>query len=475
MVIKNVKNPSKHSVQVHLIARKEDAAKLKLPAGSKSRVAQNISSKGTMFVNQGNEQAVVILNNHKNDIEKVRVAGSKLTAYCNEEKIKRLHISGTVNFELVLAFVEGLALSNYQFLKYFSDAKKRSNSLAAIEVTHADVKKQHLEELRQVVASVFETRNLVNEPQSYLTAVKLSEEIQRISNEVGLKVEVFNQSKIKALKMGGLLAVNQGSLEPTTFSIVEWCPKEAVNERPYVIVGKGVVYDTGGLSLKPTANSMDIMKCDMAGAAMMIGTMRAIAANNLPVNIICLIPATDNRPGGSAYAPGDVIKMYSGKTVEVLNTDAEGRMILADALAYASQYNPKLVLDGATLTGAAARAIGSAGIVAMGTADEQEFEELSEAGLEVYERIARFPFWEEYGDQIKSKIADVKNIGGPEGGAITAGKFLEHFTSYPYIHLDIAGPAWLKENSHYRTQGGSGVGVRLLYQFFKNKTESGLT
>jgi len=471
MVIKNVKKPGKNAIQIHMISSKDEVSKLKLPSGSKSRVASSIAKKKTIRINHGDQFAVVMLLSAKTDHEKTREEGAKLAAYCNEEKIRKAHISGTVDPSQVLALAEGMALSNYQFLKYFTDAKKRMNSLTGIEISHHDIRKPHIDELNQIIESVFEARDLVNEPQSYLTAVKLSEEIKRIGKDVGLKVEVLNQARIKALKMGGLLAVNQGSLAPATFSIIEWCPEDAVNDRPYVIVGKGVVYDTGGLSLKPTANSMDIMKCDMAGAAMMTGVMRAIAANKLPVHVLCLIPATDNRPGGDAYAPGDVITMYNGKTVEVLNTDAEGRMILADALSYAGQYNPELVIDGATLTGAAARAIGDVGVVAMGNADHEEFVQLHEAGEKVYERIVQFPFWKEYGDQIKSKIADIKNLGGPEGGAITAGKFLEYFTDYPYIHLDIAGPAWLKENSHYRTQGGSGVGVRLLYRFFKNKCE----
>jgi leucyl aminopeptidase len=181
---------------------------------------------------------------------------------------------------------------------------------------------------------------------------------------------VFNKAKITSLKMGGLLSVNLGSMEPPTFSIMEYKPRNAKNKQPVILVGKGVVYDTGGLSLKPTPNSMDMMKCDMAGSAAVAGTMYAIAKAKLPVHVIGLVPATDNRPGENAYVPGDVITMYNGLTVEMLNADAEGRMILADALAYAQKYNPKLVIDLATLTGAAVAAIGTSGIVAMGTADE---------------------------------------------------------------------------------------------------------
>ena len=269
--------------------------------------------------------------------------------------------------------------------------------------------------------------------------------------------------------MGGLLAVNKGSIDDPTFTIMEWKPKKFTNQNPIVLVGKGIVYDTGGLSLKPTANSMDLMKIDMGGAGTIIGAMQAIASNKLPVHVIALLPATDNRPSGNAYAPGDVITMHEGTSVEVLNTDAEGRLILADALSYAKKYNPELVIDLATLTGAAARAIGKQGIVAMGN-DENTMTALKASGAEVQERLAEFPFWDEYAEDLKSNIADLKNLGGPEAGAITAGKFLEHFTDYPYTHLDIAGPAFMLAPFNYRGKGGTGVGVRLLFNFLKKKS-----
>ena len=209
-----------------------------------------------------------------------------------------------------------------------------------------------------------------------------------------------------------------------------------------------MVYDTGGLSLKPTANSMDIMKCDMGGAAAMASAICAIAANKLDKYVIALIPLTDNRPGKDAYAPGDVITMYDGTTVEVLNTDAEGRMILADALAYAKRnLDPLITIDAATLTGAAERAIGTHASIAMGNAKAKDLETLEKVGMDVFERVVLFPFWDEYYEEMKSSIADLKNIGGATAGMITAGKFLEHFAPKPYIHLDIAGPAFLSSAS----------------------------
>ncbi|MFL5729672.1 MAG: leucyl aminopeptidase family protein, partial [Cytophagaceae bacterium] len=233
-------------------------------------------------------------------------------------------------------------------------------------------------------------------------------------------------------------------------------------------VGKGVVYDTGGLSLKPS-ESMSMMKCDMAGAAAVAATIYALAKNKIPLHVIGLIPATDNRPGENAITPGDVITMLSGGTVEVLNTDAEGRLILADALTYAARYKPQLVIDLATLTGSALRAIGKEGIVFMGNAAEKTKKSFSDSGYEVYERLVEFPLWEEYGKQNESDIADIKNLGSGEAGAITAAKFLEHFVDYDWMHLDIAGMAFLGGTDYYRGKNGTGVGVRLLYNFLKKQ------
>ncbi|MCB0479925.1 MAG: leucyl aminopeptidase [Flavobacteriales bacterium] len=408
--------------------------------------------------------------------EKARISAFGVAKQLNSLKAKETSITGSVSSELLLAFGEGLALSNYQFLKYFSDKEERINSLKVIGIHGASAKE--VSSISMVVDATCIARDLVNEPLSYLTAEQYSEDIKKLGKAKGFKVEVFNKSKIESLKMGGLLAVNLGSPNPPTFNIMEWKPANAVNKKPYVLVGKGVVYDTGGVSLKPTANSMDYMKCDMGGSATVVGAMSVISDAKLPIHIIGLVPATENRPGGNAYVPGDVITMHNGMTVEVLNTDAEGRMILADALSYARKYKPELVIDLATLTGAALRAIGDQGMISMGTADQSVQDELIESGYSTYERVVQFPFWDEYGEQIKSKIADIKNLGGPEAGMITAGKFLEHFTldekknpAYPYIHLDIAGVAYHHSEKNYRGVEGSGVGVRLLFDFFSKKAK----
>ncbi|MBI5220053.1 MAG: leucyl aminopeptidase [Bacteroidia bacterium] len=401
-------------------------------------------------------------------LELIRKVAYKLHAAVKARKLKSVCVTDVAgNAGNVFAFAEGLALSNYQFLKYFKDAKKKESSLSEILIYCKKFPTKEADKLNILLEAVYCARNLVNEPLSFLSATQLAAEAKDLCTKAGCKVEIFEKKKIESLKMGGLLAVNRGSIDPPTFTIIEWKPANAKNKKPYILVGKGIVFDTGGLSLKPTPGSMDAMKSDMGGAAAVIGTMYSIAKAKLPVHIIGLIPATDNRPGQNAYAPQDIIKMHNGLHVEVLNTDAEGRMILADALSYAQQFKPILVIDLATLTGAATIATGQHGIVAMGTASEKIFSQLKKSGFAVYERIVELPVWDEYDEMIKSDVADIKNVGGREAGAITAGKFLQHFTKYPWIHLDIAGSAYLDEPGSYRGKAGTGAGVRLLFEFFE--------
>jgi leucyl aminopeptidase len=358
-------------------------------------------------------------------------------------------------------------LSNYQFLKYKKDGKG-ANTLQEVKIlTSVPEIQGYIAEGEKLGIATCYARDLVNEPPNVINAVTLSETIRAWGQTYGFSVEVFEKSKIEELKMGGLLAVNRGSQTPPTFSILEYKPNNAKNTKPLVLVGKGITFDTGGLSLKPTAGSMDSMKCDMAGAAAVAGAFVAIAANRLPFHIIGLIPSTDNRPGEDAYTPNDVITMYDGSTVEVLNTDAEGRMILADALSWAKQYQPEVVIDLATLTGAAAMAVGTNASIICSNAERNIVEKFFQAGELTNERLVELPLWEDYKEMIKSDIADLKNIGGKYAGTITAAKFLEHFTAYPWVHLDIAGSAFLEAADNYRGKNGTGVGVRLLYHFIR--------
>lgn len=400
------------------------------------------------------------------NLEAFRKAGATLVEKLQKAKLSSCHVETSADNDFVAAFAEGAILANYQFLPYFSDADKRRTTVT--EISFSNLSETSATEISAVCDAALFARTLVNRPISHLNATQLAEEAEKKGAECGFSVEILNKKKIESLKMGGLLAVNKGSIDDPTFTIMEHKPANAKNSKPIVLVGKGVVYDTGGLSLKPSA-SMDTMKSDMGGAAAVIGAMAAISKNQLPIHVIGLVPATDNRPGGNAYAPGDVIKMFSGQTVEVLNTDAEGRMILADALHYAKKFEPQLVIDLATLTGAAARALSRFAIAGMEKNANTELKSIIKSGYNTYERIVEFPLFDEYDEMINSDIADMKNIGGPEAGAQTAGLFLARFTDYPYIHLDIAGPAFIETNDHYLRKGGTGVGVRLLYDFIKNQ------
>lgn len=402
-------------------------------------------------------------------LEQFRKLGNKISRILSKENINGITIVAPSSENgACYAMAEGCALGSYQFAKYQSDSTKKKWCLEKISFEVPEITIKEIEELSTKVEAVFLARDLVNEPASHLNAVKLAESFVAMGKEAGFSSEIFHKNKIEELKMGGLLAVNRGSIDPPTFSVLEWKPADAKNANPIVLIGKGIVYDTGGLSLKPTKDSMDYMKSDMSGGAVVASVIYYAAKTHLPMHLIALVPSTDNRPDGNAYAPGDIITMHSEQTVEVLNTDAEGRLLLADALSFAKQYHPDLVIDVATLTGAAAMAIGQHGIAAMGNADEKVFGALKKAGEEVHERVVEFPLWEEYGESIKSDIADMKNIGGKDAGMITAGKFLEKYTDFPWIHLDIAGPAFLNSPDHYRTKGGTAVGVRLLIEFLKD-------
>ena len=466
-----------HSIRENLIIiidQSSDLTTLDLNALEIEYVRKEIGNKETLITLNRYEYLVFLQTIDKSKVfnknkESLRKAGFSICQVLQKKKIQKISIADKIgDAALVLALAEGLILSDYQFLKYFKDATDKKSSLIALSIESAAVTPEAILEITAISEAVYTARDLVNEPASTLTAVKFGETIKKLADKAGFSAEVFDTAKIKSLKMGGLLGVNQGSTQPPTFSVLEWKPNNAVNSKPVVLVGKGIVYDTGGYSLKPTPDSMDYMKCDMAGAAAVVSLFTSLAKTNLPLHVIGLIPSTDNRIGPDAYSPGDIITFANGTTVEVLNTDAEGRLVLADAICFANKYEPELIIDIATLTGAAHRAIGTAGMVGMGNASAEVVTLLVEAGYSEHERIAVFPFWDEYFDQLKSDIADLKNIGGELAGAITAGKFLEYFTKFPYFHLDIAGVAFLKKTDSYRGTGGTGAGVRLLYRFLSN-------
>lgn len=457
-----------------LINEKTDLKKIGLTSAVLIHAAKYFAEKGNNLFQQQLEAktlSVIKIDTSKAEyfgLEQARKAGNTLNKYLNGLKVKEASFyNATENDKITTAFAEGLVLSNYEFLKYKSK-EARGKSLAKLNIDQRNADKNALDAMSKTAEAVFFSRTLINEPLSYLTATQLSKDIAAAGKKYGFKVDIYNKKKIESLKMGGLLAVNRGSIDPPTFTILEYKSPKAKNKKPVVLVGKGVVYDTGGLSLKPTPNSMDQMKSDMSGAAAVAGIFIAAAQQKLPVHIVGLIPATDNRPGMNAYVPGDVVKMMSGLNVEMLNADAEGRMILADALHFAKKYNPELVFDFATLTGAAVRAIGSLATACMGTADEAIMKKIDASANNTYERLIHFPLWDEYGDWIKSELADINNVGPGEAGHITAGKFLQHFTSYPWVHFDIAPTAFVMKEDSYRGKYGTGIMVRMVTDFLKN-------
>lgn len=427
------------------------------------------SKKSTIFSFYTEKQNIIVANT-SDETEKWRVAGASLYKKLKEEKVETAHFEGLTNLDSKSknAFLEGLLLSSYSFDKYKKDAK---SEIIKVSISKSDFSEQELSELIALTNAISQTKTMVNEPVNFLDALKFGEITTEAGKEFGFDTEILHKKEIEELKMGGILAVNQGSTTPPTFNIMKYKPATAVNTKPLVLVGKGVTFDTGGYSLK-VGGSMPGMKSDMAGGAAVLGIISAIAKNNLPYHVIGLVPATDNKISGNALVVDDVITMMDGTTVEVLNTDAEGRLVLADALTYAKRFDPELVIDMATLTGASVAITGSFGIAMAGNNQEQ-MDVLKTSGENTYERLIQLPFWKEYEELLKSDIADLKNIGGPIGGATTAAKFLEHFTDYPWIHMDIAGASFIDKPSGYKQSGGTGVAVRLIYDFIKNKVAKG--
>jgi leucyl aminopeptidase len=374
--------------------------------------------------------------------------------------------------DAIQAQVEGVLLGLYKFDKYLAkkedDKKGQFKELKVVvsEEGFQGTLKHAIETTVALVDGVELARNLTNAPSNEVTPDQLVKEAQSIAKRFGLKSMVFGRKEIEAHKMTGLLAVNQGSRKEPRFIILEY--NDTKRRLPFfALVGKGVTFDSGGISIKPAAG-MEEMKMDMAGAAAVLGTMLAVAKLKLPVRLVALIPATDNMPDGNAICPGDILRMSNGKTVEINNTDAEGRLILADALVYAQRFRPDAIIDLATLTGACVVALASHATGMMGTADDL-MQLLTEAGERTYERVWELPLFDEYEKMMKSQVADLKNAGNRWGGAITAAAFLKNFVGEtPWVHLDIAGTAMLDEATDYCTKGGSGVGVRLLTDFLLN-------
>ena len=374
--------------------------------------------------------------------------------------------------EGVRAIVEGAFVGNFDPGYYKSDRKDKDKDQKIDDVTilvPGNILKTleaALQAGRIVAESQNFTRDLVNEPSNRMTPTILGERARKMAAEVGLKCEVLGADKIRQLKMGAFWGVAQGSDEPPALIVLRYEPEGAAKDIHLGLVGKGVTFDTGGISIKP-ADGMEKMKYDMAGAATMIGAMRAIALLKPKVKVTAIILATENMPSGKAQKPGDVQIAMNGKSIEIINTDAEGRLILADGLSYARQLGCTHLVDAATLTGAVVVALGyvNAGIFASTDDMYQRFEN---ATKQAGEKMWRLPLDDEYTELIKSNIADMVNAGSRYGGAIFAAMFLKEFAEdTPWIHLDIAGTAWMEENKPWIAKGPSGIALRSLVEFVK--------
>ncbi len=369
--------------------------------------------------------------------------------------------------ERAQAFSEGLFMGAYEYIELKSDTKPRKLSTVSIVGSGRKMSKG-VERARTTSRGVNLARNLVNRPGGDLTPVAFARVASKTAKEHGLSIKILGLSEIKKAKMGGLLGVNRGSTQQPRFVQIAYQPSKP-SKKHVALVGKGITFDAGGLSIK-TSQGMSTMKCDMGGAAAVLGTMSALADLSFPVRVTGYIPLTDNMLGGDATRPGDVLKIRNGKTVEVLNTDAEGRLVLADALSLASETKPDAIIDLATLTGACMVALGNEYAGLMGT-DADLADQLLQASAETGEKIWQLPLPSSYRSQLDSEVADMKNIGsGPYGGAITAGLFLKEFVAeeIPWAHLDIAGPAFADAPWGIHPKGGTGFGVRLLLRFIED-------
>jgi leucyl aminopeptidase len=368
------------------------------------------------------------------------------------------------------AIVEGLSLGSYRFLDYKTDLKEDDTfEVKEVVIFSTDVQKAEkgVAEGQAVAAGVILARNLVNGPGADVTPARFGEEALAMEKRVGIKATVLDFKELKEQGFGGIIAVGKASANEPRFIIMEY-GQPSENVPTVVLTGKGLTFDSGGLNIKP-AEAMVAMKSDMGGAATVFGAMEAVARLQLPVHLVCLISAAENMPGPNATRPGDIIKSLSGKTMEILNTDAEGRVILADAIYYAHRYNPAAIINFATLTGAMIIALGHHATGLMST-DQALAEKIKAAGDKSAEGVWELPMWQEYHDMVKSDIADVKNLAGRPAGSITAATFLAAFAGdYPFAHLDIAGTGWLDNPiKAYHQKGGTGVGVRLMVELLKN-------
>ncbi len=424
----------------------------------------NSDHEKTIFVNFKENLSTIELQQLGGQVISKFKNNSDINIFFNSEEQKYQHMF--YNFFL------GATLKKYSFLKYKTsipekkkDNLKNLNLIVKNKSFFLSLKKK----ISSLASSVFFTRDLVSEPPNVLNPERFVKEIKKLSS-LGVKIVVYDLNKLKKLGMNAIIGVSQGSKSLPFFVTMEWKPKNSTNKKPLSFIGKGVCFDTGGISLKP-AKFMEDMKYDMAGAGAVVGLMRSVALSKIKKYVVGAVALVENMPSGSAQRPGDIVKSYSGKTIEILNTDAEGRLILADAIHYVEKhYNPDLIVDLATLTGAMVVSLGNeyAGIFSN---NDSLANKLIKSGEVEGEKLWKFPLHKNYDELMNSEIADVQNINYSGGaGSITAAQFLQRFISKntPWAHLDIAGMAWTKKDLDIIPKGATGFGVKLLTNFVEN-------
>ena len=413
------------------------------------------------------------------NLEKLRSALASVMRHLRSMNVKEAATSINLNLipgkkeQVVEAAVEGALLGLYQYTPYKTVGREDLKEMGELNII-ADMKDYPLIEsavkkARIISDAVYFARDLVSAPSNEMTPSIMAQKARDISRRKNVSCKVLDKDKMKEMGMNALLAVASGSNEEPKFIILEYTGgrKKAA---PIALVGKGLTFDSGGISIKPS-DKMDEMKMDMSGGAAVMGALMAAADLQIPLNVVALIPSAENLPSGSAFKPGDILKSYSGKTIEVLSTDAEGRLLLADALTYASEFKPEAIIDVATLTGACVVALGNDVSGMLGTNDKLK-KEIEKAASDTGELVWELPLWENYHELIKSDIADYKNAGDRSAGTITAAAFLSKFVGdYPWVHLDIAGPAWTAKDKPYIPKGASGFAVRLLVEFLRNRAK----
>ncbi len=410
--------------------------------------------------------------------ERIRQALGAATGFLQERSLSNfavdlasLAVRNLTLEALTQHVVEAILLAGYRFLRYRTENPDELpvalSKLAILVAKKNQVKEAgHGATIAQAICrGVYLARDLVNEPGNAKSPDFLARQARSIADETGMKCTILEKPDLEKEQMGALLGVAQGSIREPRLIILEY-HGDNNHSRPIALVGKGVVFDAGGISLKP-AEKMDEMKMDMAGGAAVLGTLLSAALLSLPVNLVGIIPAVENMPSGSAIRPGDILTSKAGKTIEIINTDAEGRLILADALTYAKRFDPRVVIDLATLTGACIIALGHHATAILGN-HEGLIRQLLKAGEQSGERLWQLPLWDDYATQLKSEVADLKNVGGRPAGTITAAAFLQKFAGdFTWAHLDIAGTAWEDKGRPYIPKGASGTGVRLLVQYLR--------